>query len=183
MSKQKKQKYEINLLPKDPFYKTSLGRFLTWSLNAGRYIIIFTELIVIASFASRFVLDRKVTDLNESIHQKEMIIKSQAQFENEFKLAQSKIQNLSQLDQQNNLVEVFPLLQQVIPEGIRLSKLNIKREMVGGEGVAISNSSLNNFISNLQLSPSFTEVSVSRIESRDEKQAGFEIQFSASYSL
>jgi len=183
MSKQKKQKYYFNLLPQDPFFKTGLGRFLNWSLNVGRYIVIFTELIVIASFGSRFVLDRQVTDLNESIFQKEMIIQSQAEFERDFRLAQNKIQNVSQLSQQNNLIDVFVLMQKVVPDGVKLQKLGIKQTTISGEGIAMSNAALNNFISNLQLSSHFNNVNVSRIESRDEKKAGFEIQFSSNYTL
>lgn len=173
--------YKINLLAKDPFLETSLGRFLSWSLGVGRYIVIFTELIVIASFGSRFVLDRKVTDLNEAIFQKQMIVQSQSQLERDFRLAQAKIQNYSQLEQQSTLIEVFPKLQEVFPDGVRLQKLAIKANSLSGEAVALSNNALNVFISNFQLSPSFENISVSKIESRDEKQAGFIIQFSANY--
>jgi hypothetical protein len=66
MSKQparKKLDINVNLLPQDPFFETVFGRFLKWALSIGRYIVIFTELIVILSFASRFTLDRMVTDL------------------------------------------------------------------------------------------------------------------------
>lgn len=183
MPKPKKLQYNFNLLPQDPFFKTGLGRFLNWSLSIGRYIVIFTELVVIASFGSRFVLDRQVTDLNESIFQKEMIVQSQSEFEKEFRLAQSKIQNVSQLGQQNNLVEVFAIMQKVVPDGVKLQKLNIRQANISGEGIAMSNAALNNFISNLQLSSFFSNVNVSRIESRDEKKAGFEIQFSSNYTL
>jgi hypothetical protein len=63
---------EVNLLPKDPFLSTSLGKLLQWSLTVGRYLVIFTELIVVSSFAARFSLDRQVTDLNASILQKNL---------------------------------------------------------------------------------------------------------------
>ena len=181
--KAKKQNYNFNLVPQDPFFETGLGRFFNWSLNVGRYIVIFTEMVVIASFASRFVLDRQITDLNDSIHQKQMIIQSQSQFESEFRLAQSKIQNLQQLQQQSNLAEVFPLLQQIMPSELRLNRLSIKQQTLNGEGVALSNRALNTFISNLQLSPHFSDISVGRIESREERRVGFEIQFSANYAI
>ncbi len=179
----KKLKYDINLLPRDPFFNTRMGRFLNWSLNAGRYIVIFTELIVILSFASRFVLDRKVHDLNQSIYQKQMVIQSQAEFEREFRLAQTKISNYQQLEQQNNLVEVFPLLQQVVPDDVRLEKLVIRQEGLSGEGVALSNRALNYFISNLQLSPHFQNINVGTIETRESERAGFTVQFSSTFNL
>ncbi|KUK79488.1 MAG: hypothetical protein XD95_0357 [Microgenomates bacterium 39_7] len=179
----KKLQYSINLLPKDPFFNTRLGRFLSWSLGAGRYIVIFTELVVILCFASRFVLDRRVHDLNESIYQKQVVIQSQSDFEREFRLAQTKIQNYQQLEQQSNLVEIFPLLQQIIPNGLRLERLTIKENFLMGTGVAVSNEVLNDFISNLQLSPNFKNINVGRIESREEGLSGFNVQFSSSFSL
>lgn len=179
----KRLSYNVNLLPKDPFLNTSAGRVLQWSLNTGRYIVIFTEIVVILSFASRFVLDRKVTDLNESIYQKQLIISSQDQFENEFRLVQAKIQNLQQLEQQNNLIDIFPIFQKIIPNGLQLEKMNIRQNVISGEALASSNDALTLFISNLQLSPHFQEVSVSKIETSDEKQVGFLIQFSSKYQI
>ena len=93
-------KYKINLIPEDPFFKTPMGRTLNWSLNIGRYILIFTLLVVILSFGSRFVLDRRLTDLNEAIYQKQLIIESQAQLEKDFRLAQAKIQSYQEIEQQ-----------------------------------------------------------------------------------
>lgn len=179
----KKIKYDVNLLPRDPFFNTRMGRFLNWSLGAGRYIVIFTEMVVIVSFASRFVLDRRVHDLNESIHRKQMVIQSQAEFEQEFRLAQTKISNYQQLEQQSNLVEVFPLLQQVVPDDVRLERLAIRQEGLSGEGVALSNRALNYFISNLQLSPHFQSINVGRIETREGDRAGFTVQFSSAFNI
>ena len=39
----------INLLPERTFEKTIVGRILRWSLTYGRYIIISTEIIVLAA--------------------------------------------------------------------------------------------------------------------------------------
>ena len=57
------KKHEIELLPKEEWEKTSFGKFIKWTLNVGRYIVIATELIVILAFVSRFKLDRDLTDL------------------------------------------------------------------------------------------------------------------------
>lgn len=164
---------KINLAPKDPFFETTIGKFLNWALHVGRYIVIFTELVVILSFASRFTLDRRVTDLNESIHQKRIIAESYGPLENNFRLAQEKIKSYEQIEQTNNLVEVFPKLQRVVPKNIQLVDLLVEPNGISLEAVAASNNALNLFINNLQLSPDFSEVTVSRIETRGEKQPGF----------
>jgi len=174
-------KYNINLLPEDPFFKTNTGRILSWSLNVGRYIVIFTELVVIVSFASRFVLDRRMTDLNESIYQKQLIIESQSELETNFRLAQAKIQSYQAIEQQSNLVEVFPLLQQVVPNDFRLRYLRIQQNQISGESIAFSNNALNLFISNMQLSPYFDNISVSKIETSEDLSFGFAVNFTANF--
>lgn len=172
-------KYKINLIPEDPFFKTTLGRTLNWSLNIGRYILIFTLLVVIMSFGSRFVIDRKLTDLNESIYQKQLIIESQTQPEKEFRLAQAKIKSYQEIQQQNNIVEIFPLLQQVVPNGFKLVSLKIRQNQITGEGIADANNALNLFINNLQLSPHFENIKVSKIEVTEDSVGGINVTFSA----
>ncbi len=175
--------YKINLLPQDPFFKTKLGRTLSWSINVGRYILIFTQIIVLISFSSRFVLDRMITDLNKSIHQKKLIIESQAEFENEFRLAQAKIKSYQEIEQQSELVEIFPLLQETLPNDFRLRTLKIQAGTMSGQGIALSNNGLNLFINNLQLSPNFRDIVVSRIETTDEYMDGFAVNFNVNFEI
>jgi len=179
----KKVTYDINLLLKDPFFETRFGQFLNWAVNVGRYIVIFTELVVIVSFGARFTLDRKLADLNSKIHQKEVIIESQQEFEAEFRLVQAKISSYQQIEQQNSLVDIFPILQRMIPSNFLMQQLNIKQNKVTAKGVALSNDALNYLISNLQLSPIFTGIAVSNIETTDESQSGLQVQISADYQL
>ena len=44
------QEKQINLLPKDKWEVGVIGKLLKWALNIGRYIVVFTELIVISAF-------------------------------------------------------------------------------------------------------------------------------------
>jgi Tfp pilus assembly protein PilN len=175
--------YDFNLIPKDPFFESTLGRILVWATNAGRYILIFTEFIVIISFVARFTLDRRLADLNKDISQKANLIKSQSQLESDFRLAQVKLDNFSKLDQQTNVAEVFPLIQQIVPRNVVLEKLKITQQEVEVESIALSNEALNYFISNLQLSPHFHNIQVSKIETREEDQIGFRVLVSAAYKI
>ncbi|MBU4397602.1 hypothetical protein KKC08_05560 [Patescibacteria group bacterium] len=74
-------KREISLLPKDQDNNSSTAKLIRWITTVGRVVIIFTELIVIAAFVSRFWLDRKNSDLSESIRQQKAILESTALFE------------------------------------------------------------------------------------------------------
>lgn len=180
---QKKLDISINLVPQDPFFETPLGRFLKWALSVGRYIVIFTELIVIVSFASRFTLDRMVTDLNGSINQKERVIQSYGDLEAEFRFIQQQIEDHQQLKQDANLIDIFPILNENIPRNVVFETLLIRPDAINFTGSALSQDALNVLVNNLQLSPYFTQVTVNKIESRGEKTTGFNFDMKAAINL
>lgn len=170
---------DINLVPKDPFFETSLGRILQWALSAGRYIVMFTELVVVLSFATRFYLDRQVTDLNKAISRQEAVVSSYGDFEQDFLAAQEKINQYQQITQRSNLVEIFPVLRQVIPNGVEFQELAIYPDKISITGTVLSQQALNLLINNLQISPNFINVVVNTIESQGTLNAGFSFQLSA----
>jgi len=179
MKKHSPASIDINLLPKDPFFATPLGRILQWALSAGRYIVIFTELVVILSFVARFTLDRQLTDLNGSINQKKNMIESFGTLEQDFKLAQKKIDNYKQINQSVNLVEVFAHLSEVTPQDVEITSLAILPSTINISANTVSQASFNTFINNLQLSPDFMNISVGTVETREDKTAGFQFKVSA----
>lgn len=178
MSK-KPSNIKINLLPRDPFLSSTFGRLLQWALSAGRYIIIFTELVVIVSFATRFVLDRKLTDINAEIFKKRSVILSYGDLEERFKATQSKIDQLSQLQQDVNITDVFENLTKVTPKDVNLSQLSITPSTITINGKTLSQGSFNLLINNLQLSNKFYNITVGKVESTKEQDAGFTFVISA----
>ncbi len=154
----------INLLPKDPFLSTPMGKLLRWATTAGRYLVIFTELIVVVCFGSRFTLDRQITDLNSSILQKRVIIESYGNLETNVRSVQQKIDQYSQIETQSNLADAFPKLISVIPPDIRLERLTIQPNSVSFAGKATTQEILNGFIRNLQTSPDLANVEMSPID-------------------
>lgn len=168
----------INLVPKDPFFSTPLGRTMQWALSAGRYIVIFTELVVIVSFAARFVLDRQLTDINSTILQQAAVVEGYQELETQFRLVQDKIENIEQVEQEINIVEVFAGLQEVTPTEVVLNQLSIRPASITVTGRSFSQSAFNTYITNLQLSPQFHDISVSKVESGESQGSGitFSIQ-------
>jgi Tfp pilus assembly protein PilN len=169
----------VNLLPKDPFLSSPVGKLLQWSLSVGRYLVIFTELVVVLSFATRFSLDRRVTDLNGSILQKRSIIESYGDLESQVKAVQKKIDNYSQVEQQHNLADAFPALTEITPQDVQLEELNIQPTSILFSGTARSNVSLNLLINNIQLSPKFADIVVEKIETGTNKNPGFHFRIRA----
>lgn len=163
--KRKRLDFTINLVPQDPFFDSMLGKTMRWALSIGRYIVIFTEIVVIGSFATRFSLDRQVTDLNSSIHQKQAVIESYGSLESDVRQVQTKIENYQQISQQKNIVDVFPQLSEITPRDVQLTELVVKSTNVALSGTTRSQNSLNLLINNIQLSPNFHNVTVDLIES------------------
>lgn len=170
---------DLNLIPKDPFFETPIGKVLKWALSIGRYIVIFTELVVILSFVTRFSLDRQITDLNDSIHQKEVVIASYGDLEDNVRRVQEKISQYQQLEQQADIIEVFPKLSQITPSSIELKSLMIQPDKVNFSGTTFSNDTLSLFINNIQLSDNFYNVSIDQIETGDRNDPGFHFRMSA----
>ncbi len=172
-------KININLVPKDPFFNTVLGKTLRWALSVGRYIVIFTELIVILSFVARFTLDRQLTNLNDSIHQKQVNIESYGDLEEKVRLIQAKSDQYQQIEQHANIIDIFPALTKITPKDIQLDELTIKPTKISMSGRSLSQESLNILINNFQLSASFFNIAVDRIEAGDDQDPGFNFLISA----
>ncbi len=164
---------EINLLPKDPFLASPIGRFLQWALTIGRYLVIFTEMVVIFSFATRFTLDRQITDLNSALHQKEIIILSYGDLETQVVNLQKKIGSYLQVEQQVNIADAFASLTQITPPDVSLTELTVTRTSILFSGVSKSSNSLDLLINNIQLSRSFSDVAVDKLESSNDQDPGF----------
>lgn len=181
MPKKKSSAFElkINLLPKDPFYDTVLGKGTTWALSVGRYIVIFTEIVVILSFLSRFQLDRQLTDLNKEIVQQKTIIDSFGDLEQNVRDIQKKIDTYEQLKPKQPIEVVFDQLSQVTPNEIEFMNFALKNDVVQISGKTQSTSALTQFITNLQLSNYFSNVSVENISNKESSTPGFEFRIEA----
>lgn len=171
--KPKSVNFSINLLPRDPFFDSLLGRTLKWALSVGRYLVIFTELVVIISFATRFTLDRQVTDLNDALNQKKLVIESYGQLDETFRAIQTKLTDSKQIDQQINIADAFPKLVAIVPRDVQLDELTVTTESVFLSGSAPSQNTLNLLLNNLQVSKDFFSVNVDKIESRGDKIPGY----------
>ena len=170
---------KVNLLPKDPFLSTPVGKLLQWALSIGRYLVVFTELVVIISFASRFTIDRQITDLNVAILQKETIIDSYGDLEQNVRNVQKKIETYRQVEQQETVTDIFPVLTEVTPPDVVLTDLQMRPGRVTLTGITPSNVSLGILINNLQVSGRFSDISVERIGTAKDTNSGLGFKIEA----
>lgn len=171
------QKNIIEFLPQEDWEKKPAGKILKWALSIGRYIVITTELIVIIAFLSRFKFDRDLTDLNEEIKQKQTIIESQAQFEQEFRFLQKKLAAIESLEKQRlQTNKILDELSSLTPIDVYLSNLQINNQEINLSAIALSETGLATLINNIKNSSLFNNLNLSQVSSGAEKTIGINFE-------
>lgn len=168
---------KINLLPPDEFEETPLGQFLKWALTIGRYIVIGTELIVILAFLSRFKLDRDLTNLNEDIKAKLVVVESFQDLEEKTRALQVQLQGIKQFTKEGLETDrLLSFIDQNMPLNMFLEDLTLNKESgLQLEGVALSEVDLATFLNRLEESQLFERISLESISHGGEE--GSEIEF------
>lgn len=163
-----KKNISINLLTQDDFSSSALGRVLLWALSIGRYIVVFTELVVVLAFLSRFKLDRDLTNLNKSIDQKVSIIQSYESLEPRFSRLQQQLELVDLINHKLSPKAVFDILAEVQPLDVRLDRLSFEKNNFRIEGTALSPQAFNNFIRSLSAHERIEAIALSSVSSEDQ---------------
>lgn len=174
-------KKSIDFLQEDDLKKSPFGIFLNWALTIGRYIIIFTELIVIGVFISRFKLDDSLTDLNNEISRKQKIIDASSELENEIIFLQKRLELIKQAQAETLQTDlILNSLTKIIPLDVYFTDLTLQKNSISLAGASVSNSGLATFLNGLRSSSQFTNLNLETIVSRGEKEPFLEFQLTAS---
>lgn len=185
MPARKKKNRHINLLPKEDFERTILGRVLRWALTTFRYIVILVELVVILGFLSRFWLDVKISDLDDEIKQKSALISSRSSFEKEFRRTKQKLSLFSTLTDPNLMASTF--LKDVVnnlPQDVQLTSFDKTGTQVEVRGASVSENSISAFLNSLSEVADFDSVVLTKIESTaDSPLVEFTIQATVKESV
>ena len=177
------QKKTINLLLEDELEKSPLGRFLKWALTTGRYIIVFTELIVIIVFLSRFKLDRDLANLHEEIAQKQTIITASAELENEVRFLQKRLAAINKVQKQSLETSlILKELGEIIPLDVFFSELKIQKNSISLAGISLSNTGIATFLNGLKSSDRFEQLDLKSVSSGGEKDPTLKFQVSVRLS-
>lgn len=130
---------QINLLPKDSFEFSSLGKILKWSTTVGRVLVVMTEFVVLLAFASRFYFDKKINDQTEEINSKLELIQGYESIESQTRTILLKQGPIQQYLSNNMGIESrFTQLAQDVPLGTAISDLNFNGKDLDIKGAANS---------------------------------------------
>lgn len=173
-------KTQINLLPKDDFEKKPIGKFLMWALNVGRWIVVFTELIVILAFLSRFKLDQDISDLYDRIKEKQAIVAAYSSTEADFLSTQKRLDKVQQLEKdQIGIEKILNEISQITPQQIIFKNLAFSEGAIKISATAATEASLGQFLVNLSSSGSFEEINITNISKGIGGEAGIQFVITA----
>lgn len=173
-------KKEISLLPDEENPDALSARIFRWLTTVGRYIIVFTELIVICAFLSRFWLDRMNSDLSEVIRQQEAILDSTGNFETQYSQLQQRLGIIKGFYQnQPEYQSKIQTLTDSTPLDITYTRLALNHNKDNSVSADISfsayqESSIINFITNLIVNPRIASVNIQTIEKKP-KQDSYDV--------
>lgn len=132
----------INLLPKDSFEFSALGKILKWTTSVGRVLVVMTEFVVILAFASRFYFDKKLNDLTEELEGKTAIIKGYSEVESQARIVLAKQSALITSDSSNiKLATRIGEISRALPAGVLLKSINLETKEMVLEGTCGSEAS------------------------------------------
>jgi len=178
------RKTAIEFLPQEDWEKGTLGKILKWTLTVGRHIVIFTELVVILAFLSRFKLDRDLTDLGEKIRQQQAIITSWSNFEKEFRFLNKRIQTIEEFRKsQIESGEILEELASLLPLDIVVSDFSVSGGQLSLSASALSEGGLSSFLRNLKNSKKFKNITLTQISLNTEKEIGIKFQVKGEIAL
>jgi Tfp pilus assembly protein PilN len=167
---------KVNLLPKDAFETSFLGKFLKWSLTAGRAMVVLTEFVVILAFASRFWFDKKLNDLREANDFKQTTIQSYVETEEQMRGVLTRQKAVSVfLSERLKTSEGVGRLRLLLPGGTVLSQVNFLKNGVGIAGMAGSEQALAQTINAMKSYQDVERVEIKKIEF-DQKKGGVEFE-------
>lgn len=156
---------KINLLPKDSFEFSALGKILKWSLTTGRVLVVLTEFVVILAFGSRFYFDKKLNDLNEVIDQEQAVVDSYAEIEKKMRDILAR-QAIVEKYLKNNLGvgSVIGQISRVTPVDVNFSQITIDEKGFSLAGSSGSEGGLANLLLGVNNIPNIGGVNVGSID-------------------
>ncbi len=95
-----------------------------WALSAGRYLIVFVEVIVLIAFVTRFKLDSEIADNKDQINQQLPFVKALKNDEALIRQTQFQLQNIKKYRaDEPNFVNLLDKVAAETPAGISISNL------------------------------------------------------------
>ncbi len=158
-------KYQINLIGQKSSKKGVINKVNYFFFNYFRYILVFTQLIVISVLFFRFTIDQSIIDLKESISQQEEVLKAVKPILDETERVDAKLKKTKNiLENQEAFQSQIDYLIPKFPETMFLSKLAFTKDTVQMEGAIINPNHLQSFFNKIKTENKYADVSLGDIQ-------------------
>ena len=153
----------INLLRRHD--QSLFDSVFNWALSVGRLLIIITQFVALGAFLFRFVLDRQIIDLNDTIRDKQNVVRVLDKDEKVYRSLQARLATISKYQEEASKKGV--LMTRIVDAA--KGKMEFSSMIVDAEGVSIEGSTtsvrlLQSLINDYRSMPGVTGVSISTIE-------------------
>lgn len=168
MPKNKKLSLKIDILHPQSQPQKIPVRLLRWLLQAGRYLIVIVEIVVLAAFVSRFKLDNDIAQTKDEIDNKAPFIKSLKPDEILIKKLKFQLTTIKDLkSKQADFADILSKIASETPSGVSLSNLSFE-DTAGSvniklTGVAQNNDQLATFVFGLRSENTFSGINIAAV--------------------
>jgi Tfp pilus assembly protein PilN len=124
-------------------------------------------MIVMGAFLSRFWLDAQNSDLTDQVKTESAEIAAQADFETQFRGIQTKLKLFKDIGVNAQTSKKLDLIASKIPSDLILSNMSVNTISSDLKGIASSETSIAQFLSNLKAEPIFKQVTLGSLSSSE----------------
>lgn len=156
-------KYKINLLPEKE--RDFLDKGIYFVLHYLRYVLVVTQMVVIAVFFYRFKIDQEIIDLKDGLQQKQEIV---AVSDPLLKQAEIVDQNTKQIHEilvgQAQFSESFTYFLDTFPLHLTLKRLEIRGGIYKFDAITTDPETIRSYLARLKQDKRFKDVTFGSIK-------------------
>lgn len=159
----------IDLLKPQSSTQKILFKAIKWLLSAGRYIVIFVEIIVLAAFLTRFKIDADIANTSDDIGKLSPYVESLKPTEVLIKKTQFQLSTINSIkDQSVAFEEILKKISDQTPAGVSLTNTNLELDsgkvVLKINGVAKNNLELSTFVYGLKTDKNFSDINIANVD-------------------
>ncbi len=160
-------KYQINLLQEKE--KDLSGKIIYFALHYLRYILVLTQIVVIAVFFYRFKIDQEVIDLRDELQQKEEIVAVSNPLLQEAAGVDVRTREIKDiLVRQESFQKMYSYFLSVFPDGMSIKRLAIGQDSIEFEGATTDPAIIKKFLAKLNNDKAFKTVDLGSIRREED---------------
>lgn len=159
----------IDLLKSQGSPQKLIIKAIKWLLSAGRYLIIFVELIVLIAFLTRFVIDAEIENVKDEISKRAPYVEGLKPTEILIKKTQFQLSIIKQLKSSSvKYDEIIQAIAEQTPANVSLNSITLETNpdkiALKMEGNTKDNVELSTFIYGLRTSNNFSDVEIVNVD-------------------